>query len=79
MDIHGKLSRSTLSDANEKRDCRIYAYFTQVLVFIAKALYINVELGVELDNTVYILDSTIIDLCLTFFPSVRFRKLKGEI
>jgi hypothetical protein len=79
MDIRGKLSRSTLSDANEKRDCRIYAYFTQVLVFIAKALYINVELGVELDNTVYILDSTIIDLCLTFFPSARFRKLKGEI
>ena len=79
MGIRGKVSRSTLSDANERRDWRIYADFAQVLIYIARALYINDEFGVELDNTVYALDSTTIDLCLSLFPWARFRKRKGAI
>ena len=79
MGIRGKVSRSTLSDANEKRDWRIYADFAQVLIYIARALYINDEFGVELCNTVYALDSTTIDLCLSLFPWARFRKRKGAI
>ena len=79
MGIRGKISRSTLSDANERRDWRIYADFIQVLIHIARALYINDEFGVELDNTVYALDSTTIDLCLSLFSWARFRKRKGAI
>jgi len=79
MGIRGKVSRSTLSDANERRDWRIYADFAQVLIYIARALYINDEFGVELENTVYALDSTTIDLCLSLFPWARFRKRKGAI
>jgi len=79
MGIRGKISRSTLSDANEKRDWRIYADFAQVLIHIARTLYINEDFGVELDNTVYALDSTTIDLCLSLFPWARFRKHKGAI
>ena len=79
MGIRGKVSRSTLSDANEKRDWRIYADFAQVLIHIARTLYINDEFGVELDNTVYALDSTTIDLCLSLFPWARFRKRKGAV
>jgi len=79
MGIRSNVSRSTLSDANEKRDWRIYADFAQVLIYIARGLYINDEFGVELDNTVYALDSTTIDLCLSLFPWARFRKRKGAI
>jgi len=79
MGIRGNVSRSTLSDANEKRDWRIYADFAQVLIYIARTLYINDEFGVELENTVYALDSTTIDLCLSLFPWARFRKRKGAI
>ena len=79
MGIRGKISRNTLAHANEKRDWRIYADFAQVLIHIARALYINDEFGVELDNTVYALDSTTIDLCLSLFPWARFRKHKGAI
>jgi hypothetical protein len=79
MGIRGKISRSTLSDANERRDWHIYADFAQVLIYIARGLYINDEFGVELDNTVYALDSTTIDLCLSLFPWARFRKHKGAI
>ena len=79
MGIRGKISRSTLSDANERRDWRIYADFAQVLIHIARTLYINEDFGVELDNTVYALDSTTIDLCLSLFPWARFRKRKGAI
>jgi len=79
MGIRGKISRSTLSDANERRDWRIYADFAQVLIHIARGLYINDSFGVELDNTVYALDSTTIDLCLSLFPWARFRKRKGAI
>ena len=79
MGIRGKVSRSTLSDANEKRDWRIYADFAQVLIHIARTLYINDDFGIELDNTVYALDSTTIDLCLSLFLWARFRKQRGAI
>ncbi len=79
MGIRGKVSRSTLSDANEKRDWRIYADFAIVLIHIARNLYINDDFGVELDNTVYALDSTTIDLCLSLFPWARFRQRKGAV
>jgi hypothetical protein len=68
MGIRGKVSRNTLAHANEKRDWRIYADFAQILIHIARDLYISDEFGVELDNTVYALDSTTIDLCLSLFP-----------
>ena len=79
MGIRGKISRSTLADANEKRDWRIYADFAQILIHEAKKLYINEPFGVDIDETVYALDSTTIDLCLSLFPWARFRKQKGAI
>jgi len=79
MGIHGKVSRSTLADANESRDWRIYADFAQSLIYIARGLYVNDKFGVELAQTVYALDSTTIDLCLSLFPWARFRKRKGAI
>ena len=79
MGIRSKVSRNTLAYANEKRDWRIYADFAQVLIHIARDLYIDEDLGIELDNTVYALDSTTIDLCLSLFPWARFRKTKGAI
>lgn len=68
MGIRGSISRSTLSDANEHRDWRIYADFAQVLIHAARDLYAKDDFGLELDNTVYALDSTTIDLCLSIFP-----------
>ncbi len=79
MGIRGKVSRSTLADANEKRDWRIYADFAQVLIHRARKLYSHDEFGLELDETVYALDSTTIDLCLSLFPWAHFRKTKGAI
>jgi len=79
MGFHGRVSRSTLADANEKRDWRIYADFAQVLIHIARHLYIDDDFGVELNDTVYALDSTTIDLCLSLFPWAQFRKRKGAI
>ena len=79
MGIHSKVSRSTLSDANENRDWRIYADFAQVLIHTARDLYLKDDLGVELANTVYALDATTIDLCLSLFPWARFRKSKAGI
>ena len=79
MGVRSKVSRSTLAKANENRDWRIYADFAQVLIHIARDLYANDEFGVELDQTVYALDSTTIDLCLSLFPWARFRKHKGAI
>ena len=79
MGIRGNISRSTLSYANEKKDWRIYADFAQVLINIARELYVNDDFGVELDNTVYALDSSTIDLCLSLFPWARFRKRKGAV
>jgi IS4 transposase len=79
MGFRGNISRSTLADANETRDWRIYADFAQVLIHTARGLYKDDEFGVELDNTVYALDSTTIDLCLSLFPWAQFRKQKGAI
>jgi len=79
MGFRGNISRSTLADANETRDWRIYADFAQVLIHIARGLYKDDGFGVELDNTVYALDSTTIDLCLSLFPWAQFRKQKGAI
>ena len=79
LGIRGKVSRSTLADANENRDWRIYADFALVLINTARELYSGDEFGVELDQTVYALDSSTIDLCLTLFPWARFRKTKAGI
>jgi len=79
MGIRSRVSRSTLANANEKRDWRIYADFAQVLINIARDLYTDDEFGVELDETVYAFDSSTIDLCLSLFPWARFRKTKGAI
>ena len=68
MGIRSRVSKSTLADANEKRDWRIYADFAQVLIHIARELYRNDDFGVELDETVYALDASTIDLCLSLFP-----------
>lgn len=77
--IRGNISRSTLADANENRDWRIYQDFAQVLIAQARSLYINEEFGVTLDNAVYALDSTTIYLCLTLFPWAQFRKRKSAV
>jgi hypothetical protein len=79
MGFRGKVARSTLADANEAHDWRIYADFAQVLIHIARPMYANESLGFDLDNTVYALDSTTIDLCLSVFPWARFRARKAAI
>jgi hypothetical protein len=79
MGFRSKISRSTLADANEKRDWRIYADFAQVLIHQARDLYRQDDFGIELDETVYALDSTTIDLCLSLFPWARFRKTKAAV
>ena len=79
MGIRGSISKSTLADANEKRDWRIYADFAQALIHIARSLYAEEDLAIELDQTVYALDSTTIDLCLSLFPWARFRTRKAGI
>jgi transposase len=79
MGIRGGISRNTLANANENRNWRIYADFAQVLIHIARPLYINDPLAVDLEQTVYALDSTTIDLCLSLFPWARFRKHKGAV
>ena len=77
--IHGKVSRSTLADANESRDWRIWADLAQALISRARALYAHEDIGVELDATAYAFDSTTIDLCLSLFPWARFRKTKAAV
>ena len=79
MGIRGKVSRSTLAYANENRDWRIYCDFAQILIHEARQLYSNDDFGLQLQETVYALDATIIDLCLSVFPWARFRKTKGGI
>ncbi|MDP2897275.1 MAG: IS4 family transposase [bacterium] len=79
MGIRVRVSRSTLADANENRDWRIYADFAKVLIATAKRLYANEDFGTELEGAVYALDSTTIDLCLSLFPWARFRRTKGAI
>ena len=79
MGIRGNIARSTLADANDNRDWKIFADFAQVLIHLARPLYLEDNFGVELDQTVYALDATTIDLCLSLFPWARFRKKKGAI
>jgi hypothetical protein len=79
MGFRGKVSRSTLADANEAHDWRIYADFAQVLIDIARPMYAEQPLGFDLNGTVYALDSTTIDLCLSVFPWARFRARKGAV
>ena len=79
MGIRGKVSRSTLADANEIRDWRIYSDFAQVLIHEARRLYVDDDFGLELKETVYALDSSTIDLCLSVFPWARFRKTKAAV
>jgi hypothetical protein len=79
MGIRGKVSRNTLAHANEIRDWRIYADFAQVLIRIARNLYIGDNFGLELDQTAYALDATIIDLCLSVFPGAKFRTSKAAV
>src|SRR6266850_2637975 len=79
MGFRSKVARSTLADANESRDWRIYADFAQVLIAIARPLYVSDPIGVELDQGLYALDSTTIDLCLSIFPWAKFRKHKAAV
>ena len=77
--IRSNISRNNIAHANETRDWHIYADFAQILVNRAKALYANEQLGADLKSTVYALDSTIIDLCMSLFPWAHFRKTKSAI
>jgi len=77
--IRGRVSRSTLADANEKRPWQIYAEFAQALIRIARPLYASDDFGVELEQTAYALDATTINLCLSLFPWAKFRKRKGAV
>lgn len=79
MGFRGRISRSTLADANESIDWRIYADFAQVLIAMARPLYADESLGVDLDSTVYALDSTTIALCLSVFPWARFQTTNGAL
>jgi hypothetical protein len=79
MGFRGRVARSTLADANDSHDWRIYANFAQVLIRIARPLYASDPIGVELDQSLYALDSTTIDLCLSLFPWAKFRKHKGAV
>ncbi len=79
MGFQGQISRSTLADANETHDWRIFADFAQYLIGIARPLYADDPIGVDLDQTAYALDSTTIDLCLALFPWARFRKQKAAV
>ena len=79
MGFQGKVARSTLADANEARDWRIFADFAQVLIRTARPLYAADPIGVDLDNSLYALDSTTIDLCLSLFPWAKFRKHKAAV
>ena len=79
MGFQGKVARSTLADANESRDWRIFADFAQVLIRIARPLCATDPIGMDLDHSLYALDSTTIDLCLSLFPWAKFRKHKAAV
>jgi len=79
MGFRARVARSTLADANDAHDWRIYAEFAQVLIRIARPLYASDPIGVDLDQSLYALDSTTIDLCLSLFPWARFRKLNAAV
>ena len=79
LGIRGHVARSTLADANEQRDWRIYADLAQWLIARARKLYAKEDLGIDLEETLYALDSTTIDLCLTLFPWARFGRHKAAV
>ena len=79
LGFRSQVARSTLADANESRDWRIYADFAQVLIRIARPLYARDPIGVDLDQSLYALDSTTIDLCLSLFPWAKFRRHKAAV
>src|SRR5450830_247112 len=79
MGFRGKVSRSTLADANESHDWRIFADFAQGLIATARPLHACDPIGVDLDQSLYALDSTTIDLCLSLFPWAKFRQLKAAV
>jgi hypothetical protein len=79
MGFRGRVRRSTLADANDSHDWRIYADFAQVLIATARPLYAAEPMGVDLEQSLYALDSTTIDLCLSLFPWARFRRHKGAV
>jgi hypothetical protein len=79
MGFRSRVARSTLADANELRDWRIYADFAQILIRLARPLYAHDPMGVALDESLYALDSTTIDLCLSLFPWAKFRKHKAAV
>lgn len=79
MGIRARVSRSTLADANERRDWRIFADFAQSLILEARRLYVDDDLGIDLQETAYALDATTIDLCLSVFPWARWRKKKAAV
>jgi len=77
--IRARVSRTTLAEANEERDWRIYADIAQILIHHAKPLYADEDLGLDLDAAIYALDSTTIDLCLSLFPWAKFRQAKAAV
>jgi len=79
MGFRGKVARSTLADANEARNWRIYADFAQVLIAIARPLHARDPIGADLEQSLYALDSTTIDLCLALFPWAKFRRRKAAV
>jgi hypothetical protein len=79
MGFRGRVARTTLADANERHDWRIYADFAQVLIGIARPLYGDDPIGVDLAHSLYALDFTTIDLCLSLFPWARFRQRKAAV
>ena len=79
LGIRGNIARSTMADANESRDCRIFAYFAMSLIQTARKLYASDSFAVELDQTAYALDTTTIDLCLSVFPWAHFRRAKAAV
>jgi len=79
MGIRGNVSRSTLAEANERRDWRIYADFAQILIREARTLYIGEPLAVDLDSTLYALDSTVIDLCMSLFPWAKYKSTQHAV
>jgi hypothetical protein len=79
MGFRGRIARTNLADANEAHDWRIFADFAQVLIGVARPMYAHDPIGVDLDHSLYALDSTTIDLCLSLFPWARFRAHKGAV
>ena len=79
MGFRGRIARSTIADANQTRDWRIYADFAQTLIQRARTLYADEPFGVDLQGAAYALDSTTIDLCLSLFPWATFRRRKGAV